>query len=94
MMLVGTLLVQVHIPEAASLKDKRRIVKSMVAKTQNRFNVSVAELQNEGLWQRATLGVAMVGDEKEHIERQLQLLLNFLSSEPRWEITQVELDWR
>ncbi|HBN96273.1 MAG TPA: DUF503 domain-containing protein [Firmicutes bacterium] len=92
-MLVGTFVVQVHIPGATSLKDKRRIVKGMIAKVQNRFNVSIVELNSGDLWQRATIGVAMVGDNQDHIERQLQLLLNFLDAEPRWEVTQVHLDW-
>jgi hypothetical protein len=92
-MLVGTFVVQVHIPGATSLKDKRRIVKGMIAKVQNRFNVSIVELNSGDLWQRATIGIAMVGDNQDHIERQLQLLLNFLDAEPRWEVTQVHLDW-
>ncbi len=91
-MLVGTLLVRVHIPSATSLKDKRQVVKGMIAKIQNRFNVSIAELDSEDLWQRATIGVAMIGDSREHIERQLQFVLNFMDAEPRWEVTQVHLD--
>jgi uncharacterized protein YlxP (DUF503 family) len=92
-MLVGALYVQVHIPGAASLKEKRRIVKSMIAKVQNRFNVSIAELESENLWQRAAIGIAMVGDNREHLERQLQFVLNFLDSEPRWEVIKVEVEW-
>ena len=92
-MLVGTLCVQVYIPGATSLKDKRRIVKGMIAKVQNRFNVSIAELDSEDLWRRATIGIAMIGDSQEHIERQLQLVLNFLDAEVRWEVVQVHLDW-
>ncbi len=92
-MLVGSLHLQVYIPEATSLKDKRRIVKGMIAKVQNRFNVSIAEVNSESVWQRAELGVAMIGDDREHIERQLQLVLNFLDAEPRWEVTQVLQEW-
>ena len=92
-MLVGALYVQVHIPGAGSLKEKRRIVKSMIAKVQNRFNVSIAELESENLWQRAATGIAMVGDNREHLERQLQFVLNFLDSEPRWEVIKVEVEW-
>lgn len=91
-MLVGTLQLQVFIPGSTSLKDKRQIVKSTIQRTQNRFNVSIVELNNEDLWQRATIGVAMVGDNAEHIQRHLQLVLNFLDGEPRWEILQAEFD--
>lgn len=92
-MLIGSLLVQVYVPGATSLKEKRQVVKGMTAKIQNRFNVSVAELNNEDLWQRATIGVAMVGDSKDYMERQLQLVLNFMDAEPRWEVIQVFVGW-
>ncbi|HPT82630.1 MAG TPA: DUF503 domain-containing protein [Limnochordia bacterium] len=91
-MLVGTLKVEVYIPGAASLKDKRQVVKGMIQKVQHRFNVSIAQLDGADLWQRATLGIAVVGGSREHVERQLQLVLNFLDSEPRWNVTQVEMD--
>lgn len=93
MVLIGSLLVQVYIPGASSLKEKRQVLKGMITKIQNRFNVSIAELENEDLWQRATIGVAMVGDTRDHVERQLQLVLNFMDAEPRWEIIQVDVDW-
>lgn len=89
-MLVGTLIVQVYIPSSTSLKDKRQVVKSVIHRVQNRFNVSVVELNNEDLWQRATIGVAIAGDNQEYIQRQLQLVLNFMDGEPRWEILQAE----
>lgn len=89
-MLVGTLLVQVYIPSATSLKDKRQVVKSVIHRVQNRFNVSIVELDSENLWQRATIGVAMAGNNQEYIQRQLQLVLNFLDGEPRWEIVRAE----
>lgn len=93
-MLVGTLLVQVYIPEATSLKEKRKVVKSVMQKVQNRFNVSIAEVDNEDLRQRAALGIAVVGDSQGYLQRQLQFVLNFMDAEPRWEITQAEISWR
>ncbi|HHT42413.1 MAG TPA: DUF503 domain-containing protein [Firmicutes bacterium] len=92
-MLVGTLQVEVHIPGATSLKEKRKVVRSMIQKVQHRFNVSIAELDGTDLWQRATIGVAMVGGSREYVERQLQYVLNYLEAEPRWNITEVEMDW-
>jgi uncharacterized protein YlxP (DUF503 family) len=92
-LLVGTLLVEVYIPGSTSLKDKRQVVKGMIKRVQHRFNVSIVELDNEDLWQRANLGVAMIGCNRDHIERQLQLVLNFMDSEPRWDVTRVEVGW-
>ena len=91
-MLVGTLRVEVYIPGATSLKDKRQVVKGMIQKVQHRFNVSIAQLDGADLWQRATIGIAMVGAAAA-CEWQLQLVLNFLDAEPRWSVTQVEIDW-
>ena len=93
-MLIGALLVKIYIPGAASLKEKRRVIKSVTQKIRNRFNVSVAEINNENRWQRATLGVAVIGDSQVFLERQLQLILNFMDAEPRWEVTETEITWR
>ncbi|NLJ73401.1 MAG: DUF503 domain-containing protein [Firmicutes bacterium] len=93
-MIVGTLVADVFIPGATSLKDKRRVVKSIVKRIQNRFNVSIVELENENLWQKAIIGIAIIGEEKEKIERQLQFVVNFMDADPRWEVIRVEMEWR
>jgi uncharacterized protein YlxP (DUF503 family) len=59
---------------------------------QHRFNVSIAEVNNGDKWQRAQIGVSMVGDDWDHIQRQLQLVINFLDAEPRWEVVRVEME--
>ena len=64
----------------------------MVRRVQHRFNVSIAEVNNEDKWQRAQIGVSMVGDDWDHIQRQLQLVINFLDAEPRWEVVRVEME--
>ena len=57
---VGILMVELHFPEAASLKGKRKYVKSAKAQLQHRFGASVAEVDHHELWQRARLTVACV----------------------------------
>src|SRR5205807_6372808 len=57
---VGILSVELHFPEAASLKGKRKYVKSAKAQLQNRFGVSVAEVDHHELWQRAQLTISCV----------------------------------
>jgi uncharacterized protein YlxP (DUF503 family) len=57
---VGILTVELHFPEAGSLKGKRKHVKSAKAQLQNRFGASVAEVDHHDLWQRAALTVACV----------------------------------
>ena len=67
-MIVGVLHVDVHLPRAQSLKDKRSVVKSLKDQIRGRFNVAVAEVEANDLWQRATIGVSAVGEDRTHVE--------------------------
>ncbi len=59
---VAVLQLEIVLPEAASLKDRRQVVRSLKDQLRRRFNVSVAELdETRDLWQRATLGIAAIG---------------------------------
>jgi uncharacterized protein YlxP (DUF503 family) len=62
-MIVGLLTLDLHIPQANSLKTKRMVVKSLIDRTKNKFNVSVAEVDSQNLWQRSVIGIAMVANE-------------------------------
>ena len=66
---VGILSVELHFPEAGSLKGKRKFVKSAKAQLQNRFGVSVAEVDHHDLWQRARLTMSCVTREYREAER-------------------------
>lgn len=59
-MVVCTCLVSLHIPDSGSLKAKRLVIRRLKDRIRNKFNVSVAEVDDFDLWQRATLGVAVV----------------------------------
>ncbi len=68
-MIVGLLTLDLHIPEANSLKSKRLIVKSLIDRIKNKFNVSVAEVDAHNLWQRCIIGIAFVSNETVMINR-------------------------
>ena len=68
---VGILAVELHFPEAGSLKGKRKFVRSAKAQLVNRFGASVAEVAHHELWQRAGLTVACVAREAREAERLL-----------------------
>ncbi len=68
-MVVGVLRVELHLPLAESLKDKRSVLKSLKDQLHGRFNVAVAELEPNEKWQRAALGIAAVGSDRSHVER-------------------------
>jgi len=77
-MIVGTLEVEVFIPEANSLKDKRRVLKSLKDRLRVRFNVSVAETAPTETWRRATIGIATVGSDSRQVNSILSNVMNFL----------------
>jgi len=63
-MFIGVLTLELHIHQADSLKEKRTVVNSMLDKIRARFNVSAAQIDNHDLWQRATLGIAVISNDK------------------------------
>jgi uncharacterized protein len=75
---VGILTVELHFPEAGSLKGKRKFVKSAKAQLQNRFGASVAEVDHHDLWQRAGLTLACAAREYREAERLLDEVLRYL----------------
>ncbi len=62
-MIVGLLTLDLHIPESHSLKSKRMVIKSLTDRIKNKFNVSVAEVDANDLWQRSVIGIAYVANE-------------------------------
>lgn len=59
-MTVGIVRIELHLPAARSLKDKRQVVRSLLDRIRERARASVAEVDHHDLWQRAALGVAIV----------------------------------
>jgi len=78
---VGILSVELHFPEAGSLKGKRKHVQSAKAQLQNRFGASVAEVDHHDLWQRARLTVACVAREHGEADRLLDEAVRYLNGQ-------------
>jgi uncharacterized protein YlxP (DUF503 family) len=78
---VGILSVELHFPEAGSLKAKRKFVKSAKAQLQNRFGASVAEVDHHDLWQRATLTIACSARELGEAHRLLDAAERYLNGQ-------------
>lgn len=76
---VGVLLIKFRLPENASLKGKRQVVKSVTARINNRFNVSAAEVGDNDLWQLATVGVSTIGADKRQINEVLSGIIDFVN---------------
>jgi uncharacterized protein YlxP (DUF503 family) len=71
--------IQLRLPENHSLKGKRQVVKSIITRLQNKFNVSVAEVDNQDLWQLATLGIACVSNHRRHADETLANVVKFIA---------------
>jgi uncharacterized protein YlxP (DUF503 family) len=72
---VGLLTLELHIPDAQSLKDKRQVVRSLKDRLRRHFNVAVAELEYQDVWSRAIIGVVTLSNAEQHVEESLQLVL-------------------
>ena len=75
---VGVCQIELRLPENHSLKGKRQVIKSITTRIQNRFNVSVAEVDNQNLWQLATLGIACVSNHRRHADETLANVIKFI----------------
>jgi hypothetical protein len=68
---VGLLTLEIHIEGAQSLKDKRQVLRSLKDRLRARFNVAVAELAHQELWQRSRVGVVTISGDVNHLEESL-----------------------
>jgi hypothetical protein len=79
-MVVGTLKIEFYLTDNRSLKGKRKVIRSMVDKVKSRFNVSIAEVGSNDMWQKIELGISAVGNDRRHIDSSLSHVLDFLES--------------
>lgn len=91
-MVVGVLTLSLHIPESGSLKSKRRVLRSLKDRLRSGFNVSVAEVGSQDLWQRSEVAVALVATDRDHADRQLQTILGKVESWRLAEVIDVHLE--
>ncbi len=77
-MILGICQFTIELPEAHSLKDKRRSVKSIIERIQGRFNVSIAEVDSHDLWQTADIGFVCVSNSAAHADEMVQHVMRFV----------------
>ena len=91
-MIIGLLTLELHLPEANSLKTKRFALKSLKDKVAHKFNVSIAEIDHTNLWQRSTIVFACVGNEKKIVNQTLNGVMSTALQNPNIEIINSSLE--
>lgn len=77
-MTVGVCRVTLRLPENGSLKGKRQLVRSLTSRLRNKFNVAVAEVDNNDRWQIATIGISCVSNDGRHAREMLDRVVAFI----------------
>lgn len=77
-MLVGVCKVKLSFPENHSLKGKRQILSSLISRIRNKYQVAIAEVDQQDIWQLATLGISAVSNEGRHLESLFTHIIQYL----------------
>ena len=88
---VGVCRISLRLPENLSLKGKRQVLKSVVTRVRNKFNVSIAEVDDHDLWQLATLGVCCVSNNRRYTNEVLSKVVDFVANS-RFEIEMLDYE--
>jgi hypothetical protein len=91
-MFIGVCTIEMHIPESGSLKTKRHSLKSLKDRIRARFNVSVAEVGENDLWQKTSLAVAAVSNDKSHLNQTLDHVLDLVRSVPEVNLLDYQIE--
>ncbi len=91
-MTIGALQLDLLIPGARSLKDKRRVIKSIKERIRNRFNCSVAEVEFQDMWRRSRMAVCIVGNDVRHVNSQLSSVVTFVAANSTAELADYRIE--
>lgn len=89
-MTIGSLIIQIPLPGVGSLKDKRRIVKSIIERLASRFNASVSEIAAQDSHRIAVIGLAVVANDGAFVHQQLDTILQFIRQDNRIVVGKIE----
>jgi uncharacterized protein YlxP (DUF503 family) len=91
-MVIGTLRATLLIPESRCLKDKRRVVKSLLDRVAGRFNVAVAETDHLDEWTRAEIGIVTVSNDRRHANSVLDSVRNYVDGNTDAEVAEADIE--
>ncbi|MGH9454659.1 MAG: DUF503 domain-containing protein [Terriglobia bacterium] len=90
---VGVLILEIQLPYSHSLKDKRAVIRKLRDRLRARFNVAVAEMDHQDVWQQATLGVVSISGSQTLLESALQQVLRESESILGQDVAQYSIDF-
>jgi len=79
-MVVGSGLIDLWIPEVRSLKEKRSVLTKLTKRTQNEFNISIAEVGEQDTWKRSRIGFSMVGNDRRLVNAKMDYVIKFIEN--------------
>jgi uncharacterized protein len=91
-MFIGVCTIELHVPDSGSLKTKRQSLRSLKDRIRNKFNVSVAEVADNDLWQKASLAVAAVSNDKAHLNQTMDHVLNLVRAVPELSLLDYQIE--
>lgn len=92
-MVVGICTIELYIPQNGSLKGKRHVLHSIKSKVKNKFNVAIAEVGEQDLWQKAILGVTTVANDRSFVNEVMDKVVGFVASHPEVQIVHHQLEF-
>jgi hypothetical protein len=91
-MVIGICQLDLRIPENHSLKEKRHVIRKLIDRVKNRFNVAISEVGDNDLWQRAQIGICTVGNNRRHINSSLDKVIDFIEKMNLVEMVGTEME--
>ncbi|SFA41655.1 hypothetical protein SAMN05192569_100376 [Parageobacillus thermantarcticus] len=91
--MIGFVACECLIYDAQSLKEKRAVLQRIITRLKQKYNISVAEIDHQNVWQRTTLGIVAITSSRVTTERELQRALALIDSFPEVERTVTTFEW-
>ncbi len=91
-MSIAILRITLYIPGAHSLKSKRHVVQSLITRIKNKFNVAIAEVDAQDLYQRCELGIVSINTSNNELQRTMDFVVSFIKSNPESDIVDLNME--
>ncbi len=91
-MVIGLCHVELQLDGNFSLKGKRQVIKSLVTRARQRFNISIAEVEDQDLWQKAVLGICTVSNDRQRVNSILDQVVDFIENTNLAQVTDSQIE--